>query len=722
MAILFKGLFFIKNTIITLSKIFSILFCFYFLSQYEHYKISFNIPSIIKEYTVFGKFNDFIDYIGVLFLIIPATICIASLLYSEYKKLNIFATFVSMATNIFTVSIGIMHGTLQEFVNMRIVTVYHIESFENKKIAFLTMLKKCVNELPDLSMDKIVKIQQYLDTKFNVVYADKLKSMSMGQIPDYVKNDVIPDILKNINPSSNNVNWPSFTSYFTVSNCVGVIVVALTFFFGYKLYKYFTTEDNVKELANINLNAVDTSRANTELIKDVNEISEKSDDAIGKVISISRALNGRIDNLRKEMNGKIESLGTQNVELNETYTNLAGVVNENGNILEQVINKTNISLPEALDKLRVLGERLDKLENKFQILSQGLQTSANLSVDSILEKQRDFNRHNEELHRETQEKLKDTLEQVRINEENVKNIHTSMHEVQNNAEKELGVMEKKLDEVMPAVEERLNVVIAVEQANRADIERVLPVVKKLKENTDVLYSDSVEISKDVRILEKRTEGLEKVVTELSTTTKGNAESINELQTQVSHDLSKTQGKESSSDSTAISESNVDSIRSGIGQLGKLIRGIKRDNKKLEEKTKEQEARIKQLEDVNKEQSQEIAILKEHQQLMQDDINGVNFTQAQANMFQEAAVTYDVGVDEDMSPYNDNLLRSYRKLVDKSADLYKQDLKEKEKKIDELDMKYQETKLRFDAFEKELEKGPFTIIKDMIYGNANNKRK
>src|SRR5579871_3480801 len=123
----------LKSYFLILNKILAVLFICYFLYNYKSYSLTFNLPLWLTSYSYISNTVAYLDYIGLSFLVIPLTLILVSLLFSEIKTLNILASLLSLSTNIFSVVIGYTRGTLQDFVNAKIFTVYNIYSLETKK-------------------------------------------------------------------------------------------------------------------------------------------------------------------------------------------------------------------------------------------------------------------------------------------------------------------------------------------------------------------------------------------------------------------------------------------------------------------------------------------------------------------------------------------------------------------------------------------------------------
>ena len=176
----------LRNYFIYVSKISGILFCLYFIYNYDIYKIAFNIPNWMRDYTPMGPLNNFLDYLGIAILIIPLTVMVLSMLFPERKLLHFISVIFSVSTNIFSLAIAFMRGTLQDFMNLKIFTVYHIASFEEKKIAFLAIISKKREEM-NLSLEKQNYIQEKLNS-FHELYESNIRSTTLSQIPKYAED------------------------------------------------------------------------------------------------------------------------------------------------------------------------------------------------------------------------------------------------------------------------------------------------------------------------------------------------------------------------------------------------------------------------------------------------------------------------------------------------------------------------------------------------------
>lgn len=141
----------IKTYLLIFSKLLTISFCTYFILNYTSYRISFNIPSWLKEYNIFVIFNNFLDYIGLTILIIPLLLALSSLLFNEIKWLSVLSSIFSLFTNIFSIAIAYTRGTLQEFMNAKFFVVYHTVSLETKKTIFLSQIHKALENVPNMT-------------------------------------------------------------------------------------------------------------------------------------------------------------------------------------------------------------------------------------------------------------------------------------------------------------------------------------------------------------------------------------------------------------------------------------------------------------------------------------------------------------------------------------------------------------------------------------------
>ena len=343
MQILKNSILVIKDVISTSSKLLCIVCCLFFLYNDKSYKLSFNVPQWALDYTFIGTFIHYLNYINILILIVPLSICVTSLLYTESRMLHIISLFMSVSCNIFSLCVGFMRGTLQEFIDFRLFTVYNIIPLEEKKEMFRSFCNIYTSELG--SLEKAAYVQKVLNEKYIAIYEKKLANTSLKDVPDYAKK-VIEDITIQFEQEHKNI-WDFLKENISYDLCLKVVIGSLIIFSAYKLYKYMVGTDIT--LAKLNKDLANEGEITTNLIK-------RESTNLQSVLEVSQTQMDVIRNISLKID-KLESTINDNV----------GIDKSNQELVKDSINKLRLTLIEHEAKIGAITGLIKQSGNTLTI-------------------------------------------------------------------------------------------------------------------------------------------------------------------------------------------------------------------------------------------------------------------------------------------------------------------------------------------------------------------
>jgi hypothetical protein len=393
---LIKIISFLLRGFLVINKILTITFCTYFLYNYDMYTLAFSVPIWLKQWSFVVYINSWLDYIGIIFLVIPATFAIVSLCIPLSMLLNIISGLFSVFTNILSVAISYSKGTLQDYLNAKIFVVYHTVSLESKKTIFIAKFNQALETMPNKTYERLAFIQQELDKNFNTLYLEKLRILPTSEIPIMIEG-IINKLDRKyttlqqavIQSQKSNPIW----EYITLGNVGKALMLGAITFVGYKLYKYFATPTDLI-IPQLGLDTVKAATIGNQIVKSEIEASRDTTLLNGEVVQKIEIINNRLNVLALNDQTRTGYRETDFVERQE----LLGIINENAAILKSAV--------EDVNGLRDLPGRVTALNKRIDLFQQFLETngiSGNQSLISMKATQQKYQDDSIEFQKESLE-------------------------------------------------------------------------------------------------------------------------------------------------------------------------------------------------------------------------------------------------------------------------------------------------------------------------------
>jgi hypothetical protein len=335
------NIFYYRKHIIFISQVIGSIFCIYFILNVQRYEISapllnYFFPSITL------KINSIITSIGTLFLVLPLTIIILSMLHPESYRLKIASSFFGVASTLITLFKGWWQDTLGDYYNFKIVLVSRIYTLEEKRVYLKQALINIIEDKYKHILEQYNYLQDTLLNNYVEIYDIKL-----NQLPNH--NSIVlyaGEIIQNkMNKFLNNKSMDlDIRADYLATAAKLIFFLGLTVtvvFVGFAIYRFFSDGGALKEGA--------------ELAKGTAEIAAHNTD---NVISTQNIIADLVPAVTNHAIATSVAIGTQLSDVT-----LTGFEKVNERIL--ILEKVTLGLKQTQDEIFSQVTHLKKIVNDY---------------------------------------------------------------------------------------------------------------------------------------------------------------------------------------------------------------------------------------------------------------------------------------------------------------------------------------------------------------------
>lgn len=265
-----------RRYFIILSQFLSCSFCIYYISQVQHYELSWKLLSFILPSSILNLLNSGLQMTGTFILIIPLTLVIAAFLFPENILLQITSTAFGVGSTLCMLLSGAYNGTIGEVYNMRIITVKKILTFQEKVAIFKQECFTIIEETYKTKQDLYSYLHEHLLENSFEIYYDKLRLLegTFG-IKNYAK-EIVNNFVHNFLQRKQDHLYDYATGYVTILKYlaylgIGLASIALIA----TIVRLIFQSDKMVEGATLARETANLSAKNTDSVINTQEIVER---------------------------------------------------------------------------------------------------------------------------------------------------------------------------------------------------------------------------------------------------------------------------------------------------------------------------------------------------------------------------------------------------------------------------------------------------------------
>jgi hypothetical protein len=170
----------IRNVLVTISKLSCIILCIYFMIKANQYQVNWNLMTWIIPSNWLIWINYKLSSVGTYVLILPLSVIVTSFLYKDSKVINMLAALFGVMGLLLTILRGVRDGTLNEYLDLRVFTVYHEVTLEAKREFFMAEYHKLVTDLVLITVEKLKYFNEYVGSTISRFLLDMFISISVS--------------------------------------------------------------------------------------------------------------------------------------------------------------------------------------------------------------------------------------------------------------------------------------------------------------------------------------------------------------------------------------------------------------------------------------------------------------------------------------------------------------------------------------------------------------
>jgi hypothetical protein len=259
----------LRKYLILASQLSGTILCIYFISQFQHYEISWYWTWILPA-KVIELINHGLTMTGTLFLILPLTILIAAILIPDSLALKIASSLFGIASSLAVLLSGFFSNSMLESYNMKMFIITKILSLEEKRGIFIDEFQRFILLIKDSDLQSYLK-NNILAENF-ILYDETLDMLKERLAIKVYASDTVHYLVSVFNQEKQ-IEVVSHLSTYVRYGCYFLAGVVLVIGTTTLLRYFFSTSDIIdgfsltKKSAELSLKGVENNKASLDEIR-----------------------------------------------------------------------------------------------------------------------------------------------------------------------------------------------------------------------------------------------------------------------------------------------------------------------------------------------------------------------------------------------------------------------------------------------------------------------